>query len=94
MLTPVGRAILDELAPMFDEARRTGKWFFLPYQSLWFSPDELAAEHAKCSMIFSAVNWRLRDPGELIAGAEADFEKACKALDSARQRVAAQGGKL
>lgn len=82
-----GRVILAGLEPMFEEAERTGKWFHCGYQDLWFSPKQLRAEHAKGSFIWGAVNWRLRDPQELVAEAQARVESAERELQRVRHEV-------
>lgn len=58
--------ILDELKPMFEEARSKGLWFYSYYQSMWFSPDELEAHHKQNRFIWGKKNWKLRDPSELV----------------------------
>ncbi len=55
------------LAPLFERAEREGLWFFSAYQSLWFSPRELRAEHAKDCFLWGPANWQLRLPSEYIA---------------------------
>ena len=56
--------IAAELAPLFDEARRTGAWFFHggPSGPLWFSPDHLAELQARGSYCWDATCWALRNP--------------------------------
>lgn len=74
-------AILSEMKPLFEEARREGKWFWCRYQDLWFSPDQLAAEHANGRFIWGAVNWQLRDPIERQQEAQKRASKAQEEVD-------------
>ena len=58
--------ILASLEPLFQEAERTGKWFYSNYQGLWFSPEQLREHHKNGRFIWGAVNWTLRDPKEKL----------------------------
>jgi len=58
--------ILKDLEPLFEKAESEGLWFNCMYQDLWFSPEELKALHKENRFIWSAVNWKLRDPQEKI----------------------------
>lgn len=60
------RAVKVSLAPLFREAREKKLWFFASHHQIWFSPEELAAQHAKGRFLWGAVNWRLRDPIEAL----------------------------
>ena len=80
--------ILAGLAPLFEEARRTGKWFHCVYQDMWFSHSELAAFHAEGRFIWGATNWTITDPAEQIAYLERRIEAAKKVLESFKARVA------
>lgn len=59
----------DALDAMFAEARAKRLWFFHGGMSgpLWFSPDELEAKQKNKRFIWSAENWKLRDPAEYVA---------------------------
>lgn len=72
------------LAPLFERARVEGLWFWCRYQDLWFSPDQLAKEHAAGSFLWGAVNWSLRDPQERLKEAIARADQAA----AEAQRVA------
>ncbi len=69
------------MAPLFEEAERTGKWFWCNYQSLWFSPRQLRAENAKGSFRWGPVNWKLRNPQERLAEAKRRAENAQAEVD-------------
>ena len=79
--------IPHDLAPLFAEAEKTGKWFFSPYQSRWFSPAELAAEHAQGHFRWGAVNWRLRDPRERLQELEDKIGDIRREAESFRKRM-------
>lgn len=85
--TPEAQAILAGLKPLFERARKEGLWFWCSYQGLWFTPDELEAEHRRGSFIWGAVNWSLRDPKELVAEAEVEAANAARRLAEVRRRV-------
>jgi len=72
--------ILAELNPLIQQARDEGKWLWCRYQGLWFSPDQLEAEHEEGRFIWGAVNWELRDPQERL-------EEAKRAARDANERV-------
>jgi hypothetical protein len=76
------------LAPLFDEARRTGKWFFHggPSGPLWFSPDHLAELQARGSYCWDAQNWTLRDPRDWLV----DAERRAKQAQEQVQRIKAE----
>jgi hypothetical protein len=76
----IAKHISDSLAPLFKEARETGKWFWCPYQNLWFSPDQLEAAQSDGRFRWGAINWKLRDPRERIAEA---MDRSTKARDEA-----------
>jgi len=84
--------ILAGLQPLFEEARREGKWFWCAYQDLWFTPDDLAAEHAKGSFIWGAANWRLRDPREKLAQEEAEAKAAAERAARTRAQLTQEAG--
>lgn len=85
MSTEVER-IKEGLAPLFVEARTKGLWFWCRYQDLWFSPDQLEAEHASGKFVWGAVNWQLRDPMERLR--EAERRAASANAEVARIRTA------
>lgn len=87
-MTDQREAILQGLEPLFEEARRDGKWFWCRYQDLWFSPDELADRHANGKFIWGAVNWVLRDPQEQVDEADRRAAAAQAEADRIRQRIA------
>lgn len=58
--------ILQLLEPLFEEAEKSGLWFYAKYQSIWLHPKELRAEHAKGKFVWGPVNWILRNPEEYI----------------------------
>lgn len=80
-------AILKSLEPLFREARAKGLWFYCTYQQLWFSPDELAKEHAKGTFIWGPVNWMLRNPKELLTQLEGEIRAAQERYEYAKARV-------
>lgn len=79
--------ILNDLKPLFEQARKEGKWFWCHYQDLWFTPDELEKHHADGKFIWGAVNWELRDPEELINEARERVRSAREALQKTIERV-------
>lgn len=78
-----------EMAPLFAQAKAEGKWFWCHYQDLWFSPDQLRAEHATGRFRWGAVNWKLRDPQERLNEAMDRHRAASAEVD----RIAAQIGR-
>lgn len=81
-------AILNELQPLFDQAKREGLWFFCNYQSLWFSPGELQREQARGSFVWGAVNWQLRDPAERLLELKSRQESAADEITRLEKRIA------
>lgn len=73
--------MLDEL---IEQARKEKKWLWCPYQDLWFSPDQLAAENAAGRFRWGPVNWKLRDQAERLAEAN----DAVKRANADRDRIA------
>lgn len=67
---------VELMKPMIAQARAEGKWLHCHYQDLWFSPDQLEAEHAKGNFRWGPVNWALRDPQERIARARRTVAEA------------------
>lgn len=80
-------AILAGLKPLFERARKEGLWFWCAYQDLWFSPDELEAEHRRGSFIWGATNWRLRPTSELVDQVRREVDAATKHLAEVLRRV-------
>lgn len=71
----------DQLIALFVRARAEGLWFYSSYQDLWFSPDELTAEHAAGRFRWGPENWQLRPPAEYL---KARWEAVCAAQDAYR----------
>ena len=80
---------LPEYAAKFQAAERDGLWFYanIAEGKIWFSPDELRAEHAQGNYIWPAANWRLRDPNEFLVAAESDYAIAKKDADHAKETL-------
>ena len=92
--TPTQLRILAELEPLIRQAERERKWLVLQSFILgnqWYSPAQLRALHAKGEMIWSAVNWALRDPQERVDQAEAAVMAA--KLDASRVRAEVEASK-
>lgn len=83
--------IISSLEPLFREANKTGKWFFSPYQAMWFSPRELRDAHARGRFVWGPVNWQLRDPRELLTDAEKSLKDAEVRLERTKARLRAEG---
>lgn len=83
------QTILAGLRPLFEQARREGKWFWCAYQDLWFSPDDLERQQAKGSFIWGAVNWQLRDPREKLAQEEREAATALARVKATRRMLEA-----
>lgn len=79
--------ILAGLAPLFDDARQRGLWFHCSYQDLWFSPDELAAEHANGRFVWGTVSWKLRPPQEHLDALKKAATDAEIAIERFRKRM-------
>lgn len=75
------------LTLLFEEARKNGTWFWGKYHDIWFSPDELEAEHAKGNFVWGAVNWELRDPAELLLIEASRLKQAKDRFEAAAKRV-------
>jgi len=69
--------VTASMQPLFDQARREGKWFFTSYQQIWFSPDELEAQQRSGKFRWGPENWELRHPSEYLA-------ESMRMLDAAR----------
>lgn len=72
------RADVDALDALFVRARAENLWFFCRYQSIWFSPDELAAAHEDSRFLWGAASWELRDPQEGLAALQEARERATR----------------
>ena len=86
----ITEGILTGLEPLFEEARRTGKGFYvssLCVDPTWFSPRELMEEQKGGHYVWGAVNWRLRDPQEMIDAARLKCLKAEDELAWLKARV-------
>lgn len=80
-------AVIESMRPLFERADREGLWFYMNYQGIWISPDELRAAHAGDRFLWGAVNWELRDPEELIKDLRAGLNSSQQALTSAQERI-------
>jgi len=49
-----------EIAPLIEEARKSGAWLHIPYQDVWRSPDELEKDNAEGRFLFDAKTIRIR----------------------------------
>ncbi len=78
---------LDSLRPLIAQARAEGKWLHCSYQDLWFSPDELEAANRDGRFRWGAVNWTVRDPGEMVREKAEELRLAERNYLSAVNRV-------
>ena len=78
---------LDSLRPLIAKARAEGKWLHCSYQNLWFSPDQLETENREGRFRWGAVNWTLRDPGEMVQQRADDLRRAERDYLDAVRRV-------
>lgn len=83
--------ILRSLEPLFTEAERTGKWFYLKYQAMWFTPTELRVAHNNNKFVWGAVNWELRDPLERIRELKLHLFSLLDELENFTRRIASSG---
>ena len=72
-----------------EQAEREGKWLYYRYQSLWFSPAELRAQHASGHFLW-VEKWTLRDPHEYVRELQQKVSAAQGELHVFRSRLAAQ----
>lgn len=79
--------IIQELEPMFIEARNKKLWFRSTYQDIWFSPDELENEQKNNKFVWGVAHWRLVDPNVLIGKKESEIYYLVLDLEKTRQRV-------
>ena len=85
-MTDEAQAVKASMAPLFREALAKKLWFFTSYQQIWFSPEELAAQHAQGKFLWGAVNWQLRDPVEALN----DLDRKIADAQDARKRFVAR----
>ena len=83
------RGVLEAMQPLLRQARDEGKWLYTNYQCLWFSPDELEAEHGEGRFLWGPENWALRNPEQRITEFEHEIERAKTNLATFKQRVIA-----
>lgn len=79
--------IRETLRPLLRQARDEGKWLWCGYQSLWFSPDELDAQHDRERFLWGPENWVLRDPAVRIEQLEQSIGHAKADLAKFRRRM-------
>jgi hypothetical protein len=75
------------LQPLIAQARKEGKWLHSQYQDIWFSPDELEAANREGRFLWGAVNWRLRDPNEMVQEKAKVLKKAEQDYLNAQKRL-------
>lgn len=75
------------LPELIDQAEKEGKWLYCPYQSMWFSPQQLREENAKGYFLWGPVNWRLRDPKEKVAALEREVDLAIRTLEQFKKTI-------
>lgn len=75
------------MRPLFDQARREGKWFYTSYQQIWFSPDQLEAAQRDGRFRWGPCNWELRDPMERVKAAKQAFDSAQAEYDRIKAEV-------
>ena len=54
---------------------------------MWFSPKELKEEQKNGKLLWGAVNWKLRDPQELITDLEEEIKHKIKNIKDVKERV-------
>ena len=69
--------------PMFEEAERTGKWFYLPQLQRWLSPEALRRKQAEGKWVGApddGEGWVLATPpaDEIMREADEDLERGLK----------------
>lgn len=75
------------LHPLIVQARKEGKWLQSQYLNIWFSPDELEAANREGRFLWGAVNWRLRDPNEIVQEQAEILKEAERAYIDAQKRL-------
>ncbi len=84
-----GEAIRETLRPLLRKARDEGKWLWCGYQSLWFSPDELDAQHNEGNFLWGPINWELRNPQDRVQHLERQIKHAKVDLTKFKLRIKA-----
>lgn len=79
--------VMGPLNDLIAEARATRRWLWCCYQDLWFTPDQLEAANAEGRFRWGAVNWKLCDPRERLAKAEADAVAARERADRIAREI-------
>jgi hypothetical protein len=77
----------ETMSALLEEAETKGLWLYTSYQDLWFSPAQLREHQANGRFRWGVVNWRLRDPQEMVQNAERDVATAQMNLDRVRALV-------
>lgn len=80
-------AVIASMEPLLKRAEIEGLYLHCSYQDIWYSPEELRAEHANNRMLWGAVNWTLRDPAEHTASLANAVVRARKDLDAWLARI-------
>ncbi len=76
-----------ELSAFIDEAEKRGLWLYASYHQLWFSPAELRAEHVNGKFMWSAENFKIRDPQERLDQLDLEAESIAKARENMTSRI-------
>lgn len=63
---PEIQEMMEGLILMFIQAIEEKKWFYSPYQGVWFHPKELLTLWNEGKFLWGAINWKLRHPQERI----------------------------
>ncbi len=82
--------ILQGLAPLFAEAKEKGLWFqgmVFGHDEIKFSPKELRKYHEKGKYIWSAENWKLINPKDILASLSEDIYQAECAYRNFLERI-------
>lgn len=80
--------MIDEMEPMFAEAKKRRLWFYSAYQNLWWSPDELRTEQEAGRFRWGPANFKLRAPAEYIAERQRAVDEETRRLEEAWRRIA------
>lgn len=78
---------MDPMELMFQEAERTGKWFYCSYQDLWFSAKDLRKRRENGCFRWGVENWELRDPQERLAQLKIALEAMKKAVEAFEAKI-------
>lgn len=74
-----------------EQARKEGKWLWIRYYNLWFSPDELLKEQSEGRFRWSnGDNFEIRDPQGLLDKLEAQKDEAQNEIESVNARILKQ----